>query len=289
MRWQFLFRRCDPFLRWRKIRSDRAGAAAGSGGARASVSGIGWIALAAFPFGQALAGLPETVALVKPSIVIVGTFRATDSPRFRLRGTGFVVGSGNQAVTNAHVLPEPSEDATNMTIAVQVRRPDGELSMRQATVERVDRLHDLALLRFEGASAPALRVGDSGAVREGQAVAFIGFPIGGALGFSPVTHRAIISSITPAAMPTPSARQLNEATIRSVRGGAFDIFQLDGTAYPGNSGGPLFDPDSGALLGVVNMVFIKGSRESALSQPSGISYAIPSRHVADMLEPTPGK
>ena len=234
--------------------------------------------------GPARADLPDTVERLKPSIVVVGSFRATDSPRFRLRGTGFVVGGGNQAVTNLHVLPDASENTADMTIVVQVRRPGGVLSMRQASIERVDKVHDLALLRFEGAAAPAMAIGDSEAVREGRAVAFIGFPIGGALGFSPVTHRGLISSITPAAMPTPSARQLNEATIRSVRSGPFNIFQLDGTAYPGNSGGPLFDPDSGEVLGVVNMVFIKGSRESALSQPSGISYAIPSRFVAELLE-----
>ncbi len=234
--------------------------------------------------GPARADLPGTVERLKPSIVVVGSFRSTDSPRFRMRGTGFVVGSGNQAITNLHVLPQASENTADMTIVVQVRRPGGILSMRQASIERVDRVHDLALLRFEGAAAPSMVIGDSQAVREGQAVAFIGFPIGGALGFSPVTHRGLISSITPAAMPTPSASQLNEATIRSARGGPFDIFQLDGTAYPGNSGGPLFDPDSGEVLGVVNMVFIKGSRESALSQPSGISYAIPSRFVTELLE-----
>ena len=233
---------------------------------------------------NARADLPDTVARIKPSVVVVGTFRATDSPRFRMRGTGFVVADGNHAVTNAHVLPEATENMAGMTVVVQVRRPGGDLSMRQATVLQVDRVHDLALMRFEGAAAPAMQVGDSSAVREGQAVAFMGFPIGGALGFSSVTHRALISSITPAAMPTPTARQLNAATIRSVRAGPFDIFQLDGTAYPGNSGGPLFDPESGVVLGVVNMVFIKGSRESALSQPSGISYAIPSRFVAELIE-----
>jgi serine protease Do len=247
----------------------------------ASLAALGLGVMLATP---AHADLPDTVARIKPAIVVVGSFRATDSPRFRLRGTGFVVGDGNQAVTNFHVLPEASENMANATLVVQVRRSGSELSMRQATVVRVDRVHDLALLRFEGAPAPALRVGDSETAREGQSVAFIGFPIGGALGFSPVTHRAMISSITPAAMPTPTARQLNEATIRSVRSGPFNIFQLDGTAYPGNSGGPLFDPDSGDVLGVVNMVFIKGSRESALSQPSGISYAIPSRHVAELME-----
>lgn len=230
------------------------------------------------------ADLPDTVANIKPSILVVGTYRNTDSPRFRMRGTGFVVGDGNLAITNAHVLPEATESMEGMSIVVQVRRPSGELSMRQVTLLEVDRVHDLALMRFEGASAPAMRVRNSDTVREGQAVAFMGFPIGGALGFSPVTHRALISSITPAAMPTPNARTLNAATIRSVRAGPFDIFQLDGTAYPGNSGGPLFDPDTGEVLGVVNMVFIKGSRESALSQPSGISYAIPSKFVADILE-----
>ena len=101
---------------------------------------------------------------------------------------------------------------------------------------------------------------------------------------SPVTHRATVSAITPAALPAPSSRLLNEATIRGVRAGTFDIFQLDGTAYPGNSGGPLFDATTGEVIGVVNMVLVKGTREGALSQPSGISYAIPSRFVAQLLE-----
>jgi S1-C subfamily serine protease len=250
---------------------------------RAMAVAMALAACAAFVV-PAHADLPDTVARVKPALVVVGSFRSTDNPRFRMRGSGFVVGDGNLAVTNFHVLPDASDNMANATMAVQVRRPSGELSMRQATVVQVDQVHDLALLRFEGAAAPTMRIGDSEAAREGQAVAFMGFPIGGALGFSPVTHRALISSITPAAMPTPTARQLNEATIRSVRAGPFNIFQLDGTAYPGNSGGPLFDPESGEVLGVVNMVFIKGSRESALSQPSGISYAIPSRFVAELLE-----
>jgi serine protease Do len=67
-------------------------------------------------------------------------------------------------------------------------------------------------------------------------------------------------------------------------GGNFDIFQLDGTAYPGNSGGPLFDPETGDVLGIVNMVFIKGTRESALTHPSGITYAIPSKFIQQLLQ-----
>ena len=194
------------------------------------------------------------------------------------------MGAGNWVVTNAHVLQQPAEEEVESALVVQVRI-GRELQMRSTTLLEVDKLHDLALLRFDGPGAPELAIGDSDAVREGQSVAFMGFPIGGALGYSAVTHRAMVSSIAAAALPTPTAQQLNEKTIRSLRaGGSFDIFQLDGTAYPGNSGGPLFDPDSAQVLGVLNMVFIKGTRESALSAPSGISYAIPSKFILELLQ-----
>lgn len=240
--------------------------------------------------GPLRAGMSSTIAKVKPSVVIVGTYKTTNSPRFGLRGTGFVVGngsagSGNLVITNAHVLQQPAEEDGEAALVIQIRVGKNEIQMRPVTVLEVDKLHDLVLLRFEGPAAPALSVGDSGAVQEGQAIAFMGFPIGGALGFSPVTHRGMVSSIAAAALPTPSAQQLNEKTIRSLRGGgSFDVFQLDGTAYPGNSGGPLFDPDTGEVLGVVNMVFIKGTRESALTNPSGISFAIPSRFILQLLQ-----
>ena len=233
------------------------------------------------------ADLPATIAAIKPAIVILGTYKSTNSPRFALRGTGFVVGDGNLAITNAHVLPQPGKDDADATLVIQVRVGPDQFQMRPATVLGVDLPHDLALLRFAGSAVPALKLGNSDAVREGKAVAFIGFPIGGALGFSPVTHRGMVSSIAPAALPTPTARNLNAKTIRGLRDGeSFDIFQLDGTAYPGNSGGPMFDPETGEVLGVLNMVFIKGTRESALTNPSGISYAIPSKFVLELIEQT---
>lgn len=236
---------------------------------------------------SAWAGLADTVPIIKPSIVIVGTYKATDNPRFQLRGTGFVIGEGKTVVSNAHVLPEAMAMSDAPVLVVQVRGADGQWHMRRVERHLRDEAHDLALLRIEGPAAPALIVGDSGRVREGDDLAFMGFPIGGVLGYSPVTHRATVSSITPAALPSPSARQLQERAVRGLRNGTFAIFQLDATAYPGNSGGPLFDPNTGEVLGVVNMVLIKGTRESALSQPSGISYAIPIRHVKDLLGQLP--
>ena len=236
------------------------------------------------------ADLISSIVQVKPSVVIVGTFKATNSPRFTMRGTGFVVqdggsGSSHLVVTNGHVLQAPADEDPEAALVVQVRQGKTDLLMRATTVLEVDSLHDLALLRIDGPAVPGMAIRDSDTVREGQPVAFMGFPIGGSLGFSPVTHRGTESSIAAAVLPTPSAQLLNAQAIRNVRSASsFDIFQLDGTAYPGNSGGPLFDPDTAELLGVVNMVLIKGARETALTNPSGISYAIPSKFVAQLLK-----
>ena len=63
--------------------------------------------------------------------------------------------------------------------------------------------------------------------------------------------------------------------------------QLDATAYPGNSGSPLFDPATGRVLGVINSVLVKGNKEAAIEKPSGISYAIPVRYVHELLKKAP--
>ena len=69
-----------------------------------------------------------------------------------------------------------------------------------------------------------------------------------------------------------------------LREGNYEVLQLDATAYPGNSGGPVLDADSGRDVGIVNMVLVKAGRESALSSPTGISYAIPVRHLHELLK-----
>lgn len=239
---------------------------------------IGLAALSTVAFGE----FPDTIEKVKQSIVAVGTFKQTNSPPFMLRGTGFVVGNGSQVATNSHVVPE-STDPDGSVLVVQVRSIDGELQLRRAQLTNRDKEHDLAIMRIEGSELPAMKLANSDAVREGQSIGFTGFPIGGALGFSPVTHRGIISSITPIALPGGNAQQLNARLIRQLKSGTFNIFQLDATAYPGNSGSPVFDVENGTAVGIINMVFIKGSKESALTQPSGISYAIPTNFLKLLL------
>jgi serine protease Do len=216
-------------------------------------------------------------------VVLVGTYRETDSPRFQLRGTGFLAGRASQVVTCAHVLPVAEEGAPPAPLVVQLWRREGGWSMRPARVRGSERHGDVALLAYEGAPGPMAAFGDSSGVREGDDLAFMGFPIGNVLGYAHVVHRAMVSSIPSSVPPSPDADRLRESAIRGVREGTFDIFQLDAVAYPGNSGGPLFRPETGEVVGMMNMVLIKGTREAALSQPSGIAYAIPSSRVRELM------
>lgn len=237
----------------------------------------------------AQAALPDVVAAAKPAVVAVGLLNPLASPRFTFRGTGFVVGDGQLLATNAHVLPDDPAALAQLALQHSGERRAGQdtvVATRSLTLVAVDRLRDVALLRFDGPPLPALALADASMApaREGQAVAFIGFPIAGLLGFSAVTHRAIISSITPIVLPPPNAARLDAAAAARLRQPGFDIYQLDGTAYPGNSGGPLIDADTGVVLGLLNMVLVKGSRENLLSQPSGISYAIPVQHLRALME-----
>jgi serine protease Do len=246
----------------------------------ASAGAAMWITTAA------RADLPEVVTRMRASVLPVGTFSATDSPRFGFRGTGFVVGDGTLVATNAHVLPEGADlpSGPRMAVLPAVAQRSGEV--RLARVAAVDRVHDLALLRIDGAPLAPLALAEDGAVREGQAIGLMGFPIGGALGFTPVTHRGIVAAVTMMAQQAATAQQLDARAASRLRAGNFEVLQLDATAYPGNSGGPVFDAAGGAVIGVVNMVLVKGSRESALSQPTGISYAIPVRHLLALLADT---
>jgi serine protease Do len=230
----------------------------------------------------AQADLADTIARVKPSVVVVGTYEKLRSPAFEMRGTGFAVGDGSLVATNAHVINPSESTEIRHDFALLVRGGE-ETKIREARLVISDPDHDLAILRITGSSLTPLQLSTGEQVREGQSIAFMGFPIGGALGFSPVTHRGIISSITPIALPGGNADQLRGTSIRRLRGGTFPIYQLDATAYPGNSGGPMFDTESGTVIGVLNMVFVKGGKEAVLEKPSGISYSIPATHLRDLL------
>ena len=229
-------------------------------------------------------GLPAAIDRIRPAIVAVGTLEPTRNPAYQFRGTGFVVGDGTLVATNNHVVPQAVDVANREVLSIAIPQPGNDAIVREAVVVARDPDHDLVVLRIVGATLPAVRLGDASRVKEGQSFAFTGFPIGGAIGLFPTTHRATVSAITPIALAQASTRSLDAALIRRLRADRFNIFQLDATAYPGNSGSPMFSIETGEVIAIINMVFVKGGKETALTAPSGISYAIPALHLVRLLD-----
>ncbi len=227
--------------------------------------------------------LPELIVRAKPSVVLVGSFGLLDSPRFGFRGTGFIVNDGRTVVTNAHVIPPEAPERVDRKLAVQVWHPSGQWETRDARLVASNPLRDLAVLQIDGPALPALRVAAAEAP-EGLSIALMGFPLGGALGFSHATHRGVIAARTSISAAASNFQGLNERSVRQLREGNFEILQLDANAYPGNSGGPVFNVETGEVVGVVSMVLVKRTKEAALGAASGITYAIPARDVRALLD-----
>ena len=226
--------------------------------------------------------LPDTIEKIKPSVVGIGTFQRTRRPPSVFHGTGFAIADGLHVVTNAHVLPEKLDAERKEVLAVFAGKAN-TIEIREATKVAESRDHDIAVLKITGRPLPPMILGDSSRVREGETYAITGFPIGMVLGLNAVTHRAMISAVTPIAIPQLSG-QLLERKVLARLVAPYNVFQLDATAYPGNSGSPLYHPDTGQVVGIINKVFIQESKETVIQKPSGISYAIPIIHLQDLLK-----
>lgn len=234
--------------------------------------------------------LPALLEKIRPGVVGVGTTYPPRQPnvrgeRFAYLGTGFVVGNGRQIITNAHVAGVVLDTDNHQTLAVFSGHGAQAIAHPAREVRR-DEEHDLALLEIQGDALPALQLGDSDTVKEGQDIAFTGFPIGMVLGLYPATHRGTIAAITPTAQPAQHANELNTLRISRKRSG-FEAFQLDATAYPGNSGSPVFELTNGRVVAIINSVVVKETREAILSRPSGITYAVPANYIRPLLGTAP--
>lgn len=246
---------------------------------------LGAAALAGLPaaWTSALAvPLPQLIAQARRSVVVVGSYGLMDNPRFGFRATGFVVGDGLHVITNAHVVPPDEPGRVDRSIAVQVWQDDG-WRMRSARLLGRDLRNDLALLEIDGPAVPALKLATGPEAPEGTSIALMGFPIGQALGWVHVTHRGIVSAWTGIATPASDPAGLNPRAVRQLREGNFRIMQLDAIAYPGNSGGPVLELETGEVIGVVQGGTVKGTKEAALSAPTGITFAVPASAAAALL------
>jgi S1-C subfamily serine protease len=138
-------------------------------------------------------------------------------------GSGFVVGPG-LVVTNAHVIAG--------TESIRVEDAAGDYV---AVVELFDPEFDLAVLRVPGISERALTI-DPDTVGRGTKAVVIGYPEGGPLRVDPAGVRSEI-------LATGLDIYGQNPTVRAV-------YEVQALVRPGNSGGPLVEPD-GLVIGVV--------------------------------------
>jgi S1-C subfamily serine protease len=227
--------------------------------------------------------LPQVIRQVKPSVVAIGSYKKDRAPSAVVDGTGFVVGNGTTVITAAHVLARKLADFEHWEVFVG---HGDEAQARDAQVLCTDPEHDIATIRIAPPALPAVRFDGVEAEVEGRDIAFTGFPLGGVLGLFPSTARGIIGALVPAAIPQNTSRTLNVETIRRLQDN-YRVYQLDATAYPGNSGSPVYRTDNGTVVGIIDSVYVKPTKEAALASvvgtPSGITYAIPIRFGRDLL------
>ena len=223
----------------------------------------------------------ETVTKIKPSVVGVGVYDPLGAPRANLQGTGFVIGDGTLVATNYHVVAKELDTNSRQKRVVFVGSGNTPKTV-QAEVLEFDATHDLALLKLSEKLVP-MTLAENEVVQDGTEVAFTGFPIGSVLGLYPATHKGIIAAYTPVVIPSSNATQLNIQALKRLREPYF-VYQMDATAYPGNSGSPVYELGSGKVVAVINKVFVKQTKEAVLSDPSGITYSIPVKYLRELME-----
>ncbi len=225
-------------------------------------------------------GFIDVVENVTQSTVAIALDAPYKHASPRVLGTGFIVDDGSYAITNYHVVSE-TLDPKYVENYVVLSGEGTVVKKVKAEIIKIDLKHDLALLKLDSTLTP-ITLSPKDMLRPGTEIAFTGFPIGAILGIYPATHRGYISAITPDAIPAINSQQLNLKMMQRLDSVSM-IYQLDAIAYPGNSGSPMYDPKSGEVVGVINKVLVKDTKESALSSPTGISYAIPVKHVHKLI------
>lgn len=167
-------------------------------------------------------------------------------------GTGMVITSGGEVLTNNHVI----EGA--QTSEVQV---DGSGPTYPASVIGYDAVNDVALLQMQGASGlPTVGVGDSSSLNVGDSVTAIGNALG--QGGPPAVTQGSVTAVGQTI--TVAGDQGQTETLS-------DLIEMNAPIQQGDSGGPLLD-SSGKVVGMDTAAEVGSGRRQSTSS-SG--YAIP--------------
>jgi regulator of sirC expression with transglutaminase-like and TPR domain len=173
---------------------------------------------ASAPATRAFPDLQPLIAKVQPSVVVI-SFTDRDGAAHGL-GTGFVIRADGLIATNLHVLGEARP--------IAVRTKDGK-RYDVTAVHAHERSQDLALIKVDAQDLPALELGDSDALAQGQPVVAFGNPQG--------LEHSVVTGIVSGLRENVDGRPMIQLAIPIERG---------------NSGGPVVDFD-GRVQGILTL------------------------------------
>jgi S1-C subfamily serine protease len=188
-------------------------------------------------------------AKVDPAVVDINTVFQSGSGSGTAAGTGIILTSTGEVLTNNHVV----EGATSITVSIT-----GRAGTYTATVMGVDPTSDVALIQVNGVSGlPTATLADSSTLQAGETVVAIGNAggVGGAPSVSQGTIVALGQSIT--ASDGSSSEQLT------------GVIQSDATIAPGDSGGPLVNA-AGQVVGMIT-----AGQSTSRNGATQVGFAIP--------------
>lgn len=171
-------------------------------------------------------------------------------------GSGVIIEPNGYILTNNHVV----EKATSVKVTL--------LDGREFTAKVVgtDPQTDVAVVKIDANSLPALPLGNSDAARVGD----LCFAIGNPFGYDHTVTMGIVSA---------KGRSLEAGTHIQ------NFIQTDAAINPGNSGGALINA-SGQLIGMNTAIITGGSSFGGEAGNIGIGFAVPvnlARNVMDQL------
>lgn len=167
-------------------------------------------------------------------------------------GSGFIINSDGQIITNFHVISGSSE--------IEVTLPDHSTYKAKALVK--DRHDDLAVIKIEPRTKLShLNLGDSDRVQVGQKVLAIGQPFG----LKGTLTVGVISAMGVGPIQGEGNEQLD------------GLIQTDAAINSGNSGGPLLD-SQGNVIGINTAIYGPGGGNI------GIGFVMPINRAKLMLD-----
>jgi S1-C subfamily serine protease len=207
--------------------------------------------------------IPELVKKVVRAVVSM----AVRSQGNEDEGTGMIITSNGEVVTNNHVIELYTQGGDSGTITVTQY---GQQKPQAATLVGYNTQQDVALIKINNASGlPTVTFGSSAKTEVGDAVVAIGNALGLAAG-TPTVTQGIVSalgrSVTAGGEGTTSEDLQN-------------LIQTDAAINPGNSGGPLIDT-AAQVIGMNTAV--AGTTQDG-TNTQNIGFAIPIATVEQLI------